>query len=313
LKLIKPEIFFEFGSLEFLARQVVEGFITGRHKSPFHGFSVEFAEHRIYNPGESTRHVDWKLYAKTDKLFSKKYEEETNLRCQIVMDVSGSMYYPIRNKWSKEQPNKYLYSCFAAASLINLFQRQRDAVGLSMFSEDILVHTPAKGLTKHIHRLYQELENHLLNFKVEDYKQTKLASALDIIAENIHKRSLVIIFSDLLFKSKEEEEEFFSALQHLRFNKHEVLLFHVLDQDKELDFNFKNEALKLIDLESGEEMKLRPKELQKGYADKMKKLQQEIAIRCGQNKIDYQLIDINDSLEKVLWAYLAKRNQVKQL
>jgi len=313
LKLIQPEIFFEFGSLEFLARQVVEGFITGRHKSPFHGFSVEFAEHRIYNPGESTKHVDWKLYAKTDKLFTKKYEEETNLRCQIVMDVSGSMYYPIKDKWTLESPNKYLYSCFAAASLIHLLQRQRDAVGLSLFDEEILVHTPAKSLTKHIHRLYQELENHIMDFKVNDYNKTKLASALDIIAENIHKRSLVVIFSDLLFKNKTEEEEFFSALQHLRFNKHEVLLFHVLDKDKELDFNFSNDALKFIDLESGEEMKLRPKQLQQAYSKKMKKLQREIAIRCGLNKIDYQLLDINESLEKVLWTYLAKRNRVKQL
>jgi len=312
LKLIKPEIFFEFGSLELLARQVVEGFITGRHKSPFHGFSVEFAEHRIYNPGESTRHIDWKLYAKTDKLFSKKYEEETNLRCQIVMDVSGSMYYPVSKKWTTENPNKYLYSCFAAASLINLLQRQRDAVGLSMFHDDLVVHTPAKGLTKHIHRLYQELENHLLNFDVKQFHQTRLASTLDIIAENIHKRSLVIIFSDLLFKTKKEEDEFFSALQHLRFNKHEVLLFHVLDLDKEMEFNFNNEPIKFIDLESGEEMKLRPKEMQKGYTEKMNKIQKEIAIKCGQNKIDYQLLDIQSPLEKVLLSYLAKRNQIKQ-
>jgi len=313
LKLIKPEIFFDFGSLELLARQVVEGFITGRHKSPFHGFSVEFAEHRIYNPGESTKHVDWKLYAKTDKLFSKKYEEETNLRCQIIMDVSGSMYYPIKNKWTKEDPNKYLYSCFAAASLINLLQRQRDAVGLSLFNEEILLHTPAKSLTKHIHRLYQELENNILNFEVKNYAKTKIANTIDIIAENIHKRSLVILFSDLLFNTDKEKEDFFSALQHLRFNKHEILLFHVLDKDKELDFNFNNDALKFIDLESGEEMKLRPKQLQKEYVQKMEKMQKEIAIRCGQNKIDYQLLDINDSLEKVLWSYLAKRNQVKQL
>ncbi len=313
MKLIKPEIFFDFGSLELLARQVVEGFITGRHKSPFHGFSVEFAEHRIYNPGESTKHVDWKLYAKTDKLFSKKYEEETNLRCQIIMDVSGSMYYPIKNKWTKEDPNKYLYSCFAAASLINLLQRQRDAVGLSLFNEEILLHTPAKSLTKHIHRLYQELENNILNFEVKNYAKTKIANTIDIIAENIHKRSLVILFSDLLFNTDKEKEDFFSALQHLRFNKHEILLFHVLDKDKELDFNFNNDALKFIDLESGEEMKLRPKQLQKEYVQKMEKMQKEIAIRCGQNKIDYQLLDINDSLEKVLWSYLAKRNQVKQL
>lgn len=313
MSLIQPEIFFEFGSLEFLARQVVEGFITGRHKSPFHGFSVEFAEHRIYNSGESTRHIDWKLFAKTDKLFSKKYEEETNLRCQIIMDVSGSMYYPVQDTWTQEKPNKYLYSCFAAASLINLLKRQRDAIGLSMFHEDVLIHTPAKSLSKHIHRLYHELEKHLMDFQVKDYHKTKIASALDQIAEQIHKRSLVVIFSDLLFNTPQEEEAFFSALQHLRFNKHEVLLFQVLDSDKEVDFNFRNDAIKFIDLESGEEMKIRPKHMQQAYKEKMLAQQKEIAIRCGQNKIDHQLININEPIDKVLWAYLAKRNQIKQL
>ncbi|HQS52686.1 MAG: DUF58 domain-containing protein, partial [Sphingobacteriales bacterium 39-40-5] len=202
----------DFGNLELLSRQVVEGFITGLHKSPFHGFSVEFAEHRLYNTGDSVKNVDWKLFGRTDKLFVKRFEEETNLRCQIVLDVSSSMYYP------EKDFNKLLFSVYSAASLMYLFKKQRDAFGLSLFSDKLELSTAAKSTAVHQKYLFSELES-LMNRKCRD-SRTDVASALHQIAELIHKRSLVIIFSDMLVGESEEGlSEIFSALQHLKHNK----------------------------------------------------------------------------------------------
>lgn len=208
----------DFGNLDLLASQVVEGFITGLHKSPFHGFSVEFAEHRLYNTGESVRNIDWKLYGRTDKLFVKRFEEETNLRCQLVLDVSSSMYYP------QKEFNKLRFAVSSAASLIYLFKKQRDAFGLSYFSDRVEFASPAKSTTVHHKYLFNELEKLL----VRDARGegTGLASALHEIAEQLHKRSLVIIFSDMLEGENSESQlnSVFSALQHLKHNKHEVII-----------------------------------------------------------------------------------------
>ncbi|PCH69193.1 MAG: DUF58 domain-containing protein [Bacteroidetes bacterium] len=293
----------QFGGLELLARQVVEGFITGLHKSPLHGFSVEFAEHRQYNKGESTRHIDWKLLARTEKLFVKRYEEETNLRCQIVMDHSSSMYYP-----EDAEFNKLEFSTYAAASLVHLLRKQRDAVGLSVFSEGIELHTPAKSSSVHHKFLFNELEK--LMASTEKKKNTLAVNALHEIAENIHKRSLVMIFSDMMDNSENSEDELFSALQHLRHNKHEVILFHVTDKKTELDFQFENRPYTFVDTESGEEVKVHPNRVKETYVKSIHNYKKELKLRCTQYHIDFVEADISEGFEQVLKSYLIKRSRL---
>ncbi len=289
-----------FKNLELLAKKVVEGFITGLHKSPFHGFSVEFAEHRIYNKGESTRHIDWKLFARTDKLFVKRYEEETNLRCQIVIDNSASMQFP-----KGEENNKLKFSIYAAAALCELLKQQRDSFGLTLFDDHITKHLAAKGSPMHQKLILNALEA-ALDEKPEN-KKTSAAAALNQIAEIIHQRSLVVIFSDM-FESESQNEELFSALQHLRYRKHEVVLFHVVDKAKEMDFDFENKPYHFIDLESGEEIKLNPTQLKDQYQTSINEFTDQLKIRCGQYKIDFVEADINQGFDSVLYTYLVKRN-----
>jgi uncharacterized protein (DUF58 family) len=292
--------------LDLFAKQVVEGFIIGLHKSPFHGFSVEFAEHRLYNQGEPTKDIDWKVYARTDKLFSKKFEEETNLRAHIVIDVSSSMYFPKENK-NNLSVNKLRFSALAAASVMNLLKRQRDAFGLSLFDEDILVHTKAKSSTRHYHLLLNHLEKLILEEKLN--RKTSAVNAIHQIADTIHKRSMVIIFSDML-DSYSSLDDFFSSLLHLKHNKHEVILFHVMDKSLEIDFNFENRPYRFIDMETGEKIKLQSNELKHHYIDHMKKMQAEIRQKCLQYKIDLINTDIAQGFIPVLQAYLAKRHKM---
>jgi len=299
----------QFGSLEFLARQVVEGFIVGLHKSPFHGFSVEFAEHRLYNSGESIKHIDWKLYGRTDKLFVKRFEEETNLRCQLVIDNSSSMYFPVREKPSIDQPNKITFSIYAAAAIMNLLRRQRDAVGLNVFSEQIEFTSAAKSSSVHFKYLYSELEKLLPPIGHEVRRNTLAAEALHHIADTIHKRSLVVIFSDM-FQNHGESEELFSALQHLRHNKHEVILFHVVDKRQELDFEFENRPYRFIDMESGHQIKVNPMEVKAEYSRAVNAFKNELKLKCGQYRIDFVEADINAGFEQVLLPYLLKREKL---
>lgn len=299
----------QFGSLEFIARQVVEGFITGLHKSPFHGFSVEFAEHRQYNSGESTKHIDWKLYGRTDKLYVKRYEEETNLRCHIIIDNSSSMYFPVKPDISIDNPNKITFSIYAAAALINLLQRQRDAVGLSLFSDKIELSTRARSTSVHMKYLYTEMEKMLEPIASNERKVTRASEALHQIADMIHKRSLVVIFSDML-EREGDLDEMFSALQHLRYNKHEVILFHVVDQSKEIDFDYENRPYKFVDIESGEELKLNPAEMRKQYVEGVNEFVRELKLRCGKYMIDFVPADINAGFRQVLHPYLIKREKL---
>lgn len=294
----------DFGNLELLARQVVEGFITGLHKSPFHGFSVEFAEHRLYNSGDSIKNIDWKLYGRSDKLFVKRFEEETNLRCQIVMDISSSMYFP------EKDFNKTMFSVYSAASLIYLFKKQRDAFGLSFFSDKVEFSSPAKSTTVHQKYLFSELEN-LLSQQSRG-KQTAVASALHDIAEQIHKRSLVIIFSDMLEGGNSDQQlnEIFSALQHLKHNKHEVVVFNVLDHQKELDFDYANRPYHFIDMESGEELKVHPANVKETYLQAVQDYHKELKLRCAQYHIDLIDADIHAGFYQVLNAYLIKRGKM---
>lgn len=294
----------QFGNLELLAKQVVEGFITGLHKSPFHGFSVEFAEHRLYNPGESTRHIDWKLYARSGKLFTKKYEEETNLRCQFLLDCSSSMLYP-----ADAENNKLEFSIYSIASLIELFKRQRDAVGISLYENKLKLHTSAKSSMAHHNYLYSELEKELKNFDKEKTSKTSTIQAIHDVAELSHKRSLVIIFSDLL-DNIDQQEDFFNALQHLKHNKHEVLLFHVLDGKFEQNFEFENRPYHFVDMESGESIKMQPKEFQKVYQEQMKGFMRSIELKCADYHIDFYQTDINKGFNNVLLQCLIKRSKM---
>ncbi len=302
---MKLQDFTELDNLEFLAKQIVEGFITGLHRSPFHGFSVEFAEHRLYNKGESTKHIDWKLFARTDKLFVKRFEEETNLRCQIVIDTSSSMLFPAHEKKKK---SKLSFSGISAAALIYLMRKQRDAVGLSLFSDEIEIHTPAKLSKVHAGIIYTELDK-LVEVKIsENKKETDAAKMLHQIADSIHKRSLVIIFSDMF--DKNNPDEIFSALQHLKHNKHEVILFHVTDKSLEQDFEFQNRPYKFVDLESGDVLKVNPNELRENYTTSVKTYIKDLKLKCSQYKIDFVEADINKSFKEILLPYLLKRNNL---
>ena len=296
--------FAQFGNLELLAKQVVEGFITGLHKSPFHGFSVEFAEHRLYNPGESTRHIDWKLYGRSDKLFTKKYEEETNLRCQLVIDCSSSMFFP-----KDGETNKFEYSVYAAASLIELLRKQRDAVGISLFSESLDVHTEAKSSPAHHRYLYHELERYLVNYEPEKKRKTNPESCLHTLAELCPKRSLIILFTDLLEDPK-RIHKLMDALQHLRHNKHEVIIFHVTTQHYELDFNLEHRPHELIDMETGERLTINPTELKDSYLKASKDFFQEVKLRCTNQRIDFVQAPIESGIQLTLQEYLIKRQKL---
>lgn len=297
----------QVGGLELIARQVVEGFITGLHKSPFHGFSVEFAEHRLYNTGESTKHIDWKLFARSEKLFVKRFEEETNLRCQVVIDSSSSMYYPEIDVDEAGTFNKIKFSVYTAAAIMLLLKKQRDAVGLSVFSDELELHTPSRSTVVHGTMMMSELDKLLVSPEMR--KRTGTTAALHQIADSVHKRSLVIIFSDMMDNS-DQQDELFSALQHLRHNKHEIILFHVVDKEKELDFKFENRPYRFVDTETGEEIKAHPNDIKKNYIAAIQAYKKELKLRCGQFNIDYVEADINAGFAQVLMPYLMKRQRM---
>ncbi len=299
----------QYANLEFLARTVVEGFIVGLHKSPFHGFSVEFSEHRLYNPGEPTRHINWKLFGRTDRMYVKRYEEETNLRCHVVIDNSSSMYFPIREFTDIDHPNKIAFSVYSAACIMNLLRRQRDALGLSFFSEKVTLHTQAKSNSIHHKFLLGKLEEILTPIAVDEHRISDVTNSLHFIAENIHRRSLILLFSDM-FDVASDNASLFDALQHLRYNKHEVILFHVVDKKKELDFDYENRPYRFVDMETGDEIKLQPSEVRKSYANAIGNFHNELKLKCAQYKIDFIEADINKGFEQVLLPYLLKREKL---
>ena len=296
-------------NMELFAKQVVEGFVTGLHKSPYHGFSVEFAEHRLYNTGESTKHIDWKLYGRTDKLFVKRYEEETNLRCQLVIDASSSMYYPNLVSPSLEKPNKLLFAIYASAVMMNLLKKQRDAVGLSIYADKLEVHTPNRTTQRHHKILYHELDKLLQVDAVKSAKQTESTVALHQVSELLHKRSLVMIFTDFIHSTKTLEEQF-KAYKHLKYNKHEIVLFYLSEPTTEKDLEFDNKPYKFVDLETGEEIKLSPNLYQKKHKEQAENYLKDLKLKCLQYKIDFVEIDINKGFDKVLNSYLLKRQKM---
>jgi len=302
--------FQELDNLEFIARHIVEGFITGLHRSPFHGFSVEFAEHRQYNEGESTKHIDWKLFARTEKLFVKRYEEETNLRSQVVIDTSSSMLFPFNQK---NQATKLEFSIYAAAALIYLLRKQRDASGLTLFSDKLELHTGSRLSNLHVSVMYNELDKLLREIKKSRepvQKQTRTAQTLHQIAESIHKRSLVILFSDMLSPDSNDFSELFAALQHLRYKKHEVILFHVLDYDHELAFDYRNRPYRFIDMETGKEMKFNPNDIRRDYKNKINAYFNDLKVKCKKYKIDFVEVDVKRDFKDVLLPYLIKRKKL---
>ena len=291
--------------IELLAKQVVEGFITGMHKSPFHGFSVEFAEHRLYNKGESTRHIDWKLFAKTEKLFVKRYEEETNLRSHIIVDNSASMHYPLMDSMSVDKFNKIGFTVMATAVLLEILKRQRDAFGLSIYAESDEYFAPAKGNEKHRRMLLDQLQKLLIR---RSSTATNTYDALHDIAEKIHRRSLIFLFTDM-FQSDKKEEELFAALRHLKYNKHEVVLFHTFDAKHEINFDFEDVPKKYIDVETGEQINLFAGNIKEKYKSKMEDYFKDLKYKCMQYNIDYVPVDIHQGFDQVLLTYMMRRNK----
>ena len=295
-----------FQHLELLANQVVEGFISGMHKSPFHGFSAEFAEHKVYNIGESTKHIDWKLFAKTDRLYAKRFEEETNLRCHIIIDNSSSMHYPKLRESQQFFENKIGFSVLASAVLMNLLKKQRDAIGLSVFSDTYEYYAPEKGSDRHHRMILNRLEGLLVKPNTE--KSTDTVTFLHQIAEKIHRRSMIILFTDMFQSGSESSDEaLFNALQHLKHNKHKVVLFHVVDKKTELSFDFDNAPRKFIDVETGEEVVVFADNVKEEYEKQVEKYFKNLALTCSQNRIKYIPVSVDESFEKIIMTYLVEK------
>lgn len=297
-----------FTNLELMAKQVVEGFISGLHKSPFHGFSAEFAEHKVYNNGESTRHIDWKLYARTDKLYTRRYEEETNLRCHLIIDNSASMHFPEIKRFGIDSLNKIGFSVLASACLMNILKKQRDAVGLSVYSDAYEYYAPEKGSERHhqmlLHALSEVVTARRRNQKTETY------AYLHQIAEKLKRRSLIFLFSDM-FQSDIEEDKLFEALRHLKYNKHELVLFHTVDKKKEFSFDFDNSPRRFVDVETGEKVDLYAENIKEGYQKAVETYFADLKLKCGQYGIKYVEADINEKFDKILTTYMVERQKFR--
>jgi len=295
-----------FKNLELLAQQVVEGFISGMHKSPFHGFSAEFAEHKIYNQGESTKHIDWKLYAKTDKLYTKRYEEETNLRCHLIVDNSASMHYPDLKDLNVASLNKVAFSALASAGIMNLLKKQRDAVGLSVYGNEYEYYAPEKGSERHHQMLLGKLSDIVTDQPNKGITETY--AYLHQIAEKINRRSLIFLFTDM-FQTAVDQEKLFEALQHLKYNKHEVVVFHVFDKKKELTFDFDNRPKRFVDVETGDYVNLYADNIKENYEKAVADYFYALQLKCAQYRIKYVGCDINGDFNTILTTYLVERQK----
>jgi uncharacterized protein (DUF58 family) len=275
------------------------------HKSPFHGFSAEFAEHKVYNAGETTKHIDWKLFAKTDRLYTKKYEEETNLRCHLIIDNSSSMHYPKLKDNQFFYENKIGFSVLASAVLMNLLKKQRDAVGLSIYSDTYEYYAPEKGSERHHRMLLNQLENNLNT--PNESKKTDTITFLHQIAEKMHRRSMIVLFTDMF--QNEDDEKLFKALQHLKHNKHKVVLFHVIDKKTELNFNFDNTPRKFIDIETGEQVNLYAENIKEEYEKSIQKYFDKVSNICAMYKIKYVPVSVDEHFEKIMTTYLVEKQK----
>jgi uncharacterized protein (DUF58 family) len=289
---LQPDVVSHLKGMELRARLVVEGFMAGLHKSPYHGFSVEFAEHRQYMPGDSIRNIDWKVYAKSDRYFVKEYEEETNLKSYILIDTSASMGY---SSDEKNRINKLEYCSYLAASLTFLMLKQRDSVGVVGFDEHIHTYIPPKSVAGHLHVLLKQLD------RLSASEKTNISDTLHQMADRIKRRGLIILMSDLF----DDPHKVFAGLKHFRHRKHEIIVFHVLDP-RERDFSFPREAI-FQDLETGERITTLPWQIRKSYKHELNSVFDEFSRECRMSNIDYHLIDTSVPYDHALLAYLNKR------
>jgi uncharacterized protein (DUF58 family) len=291
-KYLHPETVAKLDNMALRARLVVEGYIIGQHKSPYHGFSVEFAEHRAYGPGDEIRHVDWKLYGKTDRYYVKQYEEETNLKVYILLDISRSM------KYTSKTVSKLDYASYLSAALSYLMLNQRDGTGLILFDEKIQTFIPPRSTSSHLNTILKHLEKPKLG------SDTEIGSVLHEMAERIKKRGLIILISDLM----DDQESVLSGLKHFRHNKQEVILFHILDR-KEVDFDF-NARTRFKDMESGSLLTTEPWQIKSSYKKRIQLLQHEYKKQCRKQLIDYVPLFTDQSLDIALNSYLNKRQKL---
>ena len=304
--LLSPDLLNRLTPLDIKARQIVEGFISGMHKSPYFGFSVEFAEHRPYHPGDDLKHLDWKVFGKRERYFVKQYEEETNLRCYMLMDVSSSMQFRYFADWSKLR-----YGVHLGAAMAYMLHRQRDGCGLATFDREIGEIIPAKSSYGHLLHLYKNLEQILDSYDddVPQERQTASADAIHQLAERINRRSLVIVLTDL-FENVQKQDELISALKHLRHKKHEVILFHLLEKRSERELDFPDERYVFRDLETGGEMDVVPRQIRRDYQKKMKEYTKNFRITCSEANISYEEVDTQDPFDYALLAFLNKRRRL---
>lgn len=291
--------------LDLLAKTIVEGYLIGLHRSPFYGFSAEFREHKQYNIGDNPKSIDYKVYARTDKLFIKKFDEETNLRCQLVLDVSGSMYFP-----EGETRTKLDFSTIAIASLIHLLKKQRDAFGLTLFTDHILQNITPKLSEKNKQLIYSAL-NQVLKQENHSYA-SDIIHCIHHLAYSLKSRSMVVIFTDLLSSQYSEsfELDFLKALQHLTFQKHDLILFYVHQANTELELNYGTQPTEFIDMESGERIKLIPENVKKDYTQITQKKLDIIRKKCIQYGVDFVEADIDSDYHQILSTYLRKRSKL---
>lgn len=304
--LLDHELLSQLAPLELRARKIVEGFISGLHKSPYYGFSVEFAEHRPYNTGDELKHVDWKVYAKTGRYYVKQYEEETNLRCYVLLDTSSSMFYKYFGEWTKLR-----YAIHFGSALLYLMNRQRDASGLITFGEEIDTFIPAQSSASHQRLLFSELEQLLEQEEQGTGEQRKTATAQVIheVAERLNHRSLIVILTDL-FENVDQHDQLISSLKHLRHRKHEVLLFNVMEQQSERDLDFPDRRMRMQDLETGAQMEIVPGQIRKDYKKKVEELTHRFKMACSEFQIDFEELDTQRDFDLALLSYLNKRKRL---
>jgi uncharacterized protein (DUF58 family) len=291
---LDPRVVSRLTRLDLAARLVVEGFITGLHKSPYHGFSVEFAEHRQYMPGDPIKSIDWKVYAKSDRFYVKEFEEETNLRAYIILDTSRSMTY--RSEGSPM--SKLDYGVNLAAALTYLMLGQQDAVGLLLFAEKITKYVAPRSVRSHLRTIFSELSG------IRPGQGTDVSGCLHQLAERVRKRGLVILISDLM----DDPEKTIAGLKHFRHRKHEVIVFHLLDK-AEIEFPFEKEG-GFVDLESGEEIETQPWEISAEYRRRLQAWTSFYRKMCGEHKIDYSLANTSTPFDVALLQYLEKRQRL---
>lgn len=304
--LLKPDLLSQLDPLELRARKIVEGFISGLHKSPYYGFSVEFAEHRPYNPGDDLKHVDWKVYAKTERFYVKQYEEETNLRCYLMLDTSSSMYYKYFAEWTKLR-----YGINFGAALIYLMHRQRDACGIIPFSDKIEAFIPAKSSYTHLRLLFGELEKRLNEEKqqAKAQKGTATAEVIHEVAERLNHRSLVVIITDL-FEHADEHDNLISSLKHLRHRNHEVILFNIMERKSERELDFPDRRFVMEDMETGSQMEILPAQVREDYKKKVAEYTHRFKMACSEFQIDFEELDTQEAFDLALLAYLNKRKNL---